>query len=57
MPSAYDFLDFSSWLFDPENGANADDLLENMYGLSPYDGLVGESEEVAPPENGEEDED
>ena len=38
---AYDFFDFSSWLFDPEHGAAADDLLENIYGLGPYDGLMG----------------
>ena len=38
---SYDFFDFSSWLYDPENGAGADDLIENVYGLSAYDGLVG----------------
>jgi hypothetical protein len=36
---AYQFFDFASWLFD-ERGANADDLLANMYGLGPYDGLI-----------------
>lgn len=43
---SYDFFDFSSWLYDPENGAGADDLLENIYGLSAYDGLVGDEEQV-----------
>jgi len=43
---SYDFFDFSSWLYDPENGAGADDLLENIYGLSAYDGLVGEEEQI-----------
>ena len=43
---AYDFFDFSSWLFDPEGGAGADDLLVNIYGLGPYDGLAGNQDEV-----------
>ena len=33
--NAYQFFDLSQWLF--ANGA--DDTIENMYGLSPYDGL------------------
>jgi len=33
-----------SWLFDPEGG-NADDTLENMYGLGVYDGLSVELED------------
>ena len=32
---AYKFFDLSNWLF--ENGAS--DLVENKFGLSPYDGL------------------
>ncbi|KAH8051887.1 hypothetical protein JL721_11031 [Aureococcus anophagefferens] len=36
--NAYQFYDYMSWLFDPEGG-NADDTLENMYGLGVYDGL------------------
>lgn len=36
---AYQFYDFASWLFDAENGAAANDELENIYGLGPYDGL------------------
>jgi hypothetical protein len=35
---AYQFFDFASWLFD-EKGAGADDLLQNIFGLGPYDGL------------------
>ena len=41
--NAYQFYDFLSWLFDP-NGGGADDTLENMYGLGPYDGLSVELE-------------
>jgi hypothetical protein len=36
---SYQFFDFASWLYDP-NGAGGNDLLTNMYGLGPYDGLV-----------------
>lgn len=35
---AYQFYDFASWLF-AENGGDGDDLILNMYGLGPYDGL------------------
>ncbi|KAL7539222.1 hypothetical protein ACHAXR_009961 [Thalassiosira sp. AJA248-18] len=35
---AYHFFKFASWLFD-EKGGGADDLLTNMFGLGPYDGL------------------
>ena len=42
---AYTFYDFCSWLFDPEGGG-ADDTLENIHGLGPYDGLQGEDENV-----------
>ncbi|KAL7554566.1 hypothetical protein ACHAWF_019034 [Thalassiosira exigua] len=35
---AYHFFKFASWMFD-EKGGGADDLLTNMYGLGPYDGL------------------
>lgn len=35
---AYKFFDLSNWLF--ENGAS--DLIENKFGLSPYDGLSAE---------------
>jgi len=35
---AYQFFDFASWLFD-EDGGNGDDLITNIYGLGPYDGL------------------
>jgi len=35
---AYNFFKFASWLFD-ERGGGADDLLTNMFGLGPYDGL------------------
>ena len=35
---AYHFFKFASWLFD-EKGGGADDLLTNVYGLGPYDGL------------------
>mmetsp|Transcript_12215 Transcript_12215/g.22899 ORF Transcript_12215/g.22899 Transcript_12215/m.22899 type:complete len:1667 (-) Transcript_12215:19-5019(-) len=41
---AYQFFDFASWLFD-KNGGNGDDLILNMYGLGPYDGLVDDDEE------------
>ena len=36
---SYQFYDFASWLYD-SNGANGNDLLTNIYGLGPYDGLV-----------------
>ena len=42
--NAYQFYDYMSWLFDPEGG-NADDTLENMYGLGVYDGLSVELED------------
>ena len=42
---AYTFYDFSSWLFDPDGGG-ADDTLENISGLGPYDGLAGEDEDA-----------
>ena len=35
---AYKFFDFASWLFD-EKGGGANDLLTNISGLGPYDGL------------------
>lgn len=35
---SYQFYDFASWLFD-ENGGGGDDLLVNIFGLGPYDGL------------------
>jgi ankyrin repeat protein len=35
---AYQFFDFASWLFD-ENGGAGDDLIANIFGLGPYDGL------------------
>ena len=35
---AYQFFEFGSWLFDPNQG-NADDTLLNTYGLGPYDGF------------------
>ena len=41
---AYTFYDFASWLFDPDGGG-ADDTLENMYSLGPYDGLQGEDDD------------
>ncbi len=41
---AYQFYDYSAWLFDPE-GAGADDTLCNADGLTPYDGLAGADEE------------
>lgn len=34
---AYQFFDFASWLFDAGGG---NDLLTNIYGLGPYDGLT-----------------
>ena len=36
---SYQFYDFASWLFDPEGG-KGNDLLTNIYGLGPYDGLT-----------------
>ena len=36
---SYQFYDFASWLYNP-NGAGGNDLLTNMYGLGPYDGLA-----------------
>ena len=38
---SYNFYDLGSWLTDP-SGAGASDHLNNMYGLSPYDGLTPE---------------
>lgn len=38
---AYQFYDFASWLFDPDGG-KGNDLLTNIYGLGPYDGLTDE---------------
>lgn len=35
---AYQFYELASWLFD-EDGGNGNDLITNMYGLGPYDGL------------------
>jgi len=35
---AYNFFDFASWLFD-KKGGGANDLLTNISGLGPYDGL------------------
>lgn len=35
---SYQFYDLARWLFD-EDGGGANDLLTNMYGLGPYDGL------------------
>jgi len=35
---AYQFYDFARWLFD-KKGGGANDLMTNMYGLGPYDGL------------------
>lgn len=35
---SYQFYDFASWLFD-EEGGGGDDLLVNIFGLGPYDGL------------------
>lgn len=35
---AYQFFEFASWLFD-DKGGGADDLITNMHGLGPYDGL------------------
>jgi len=35
---SYQFYDFARWLFD-KDGGGANDLLTNMYGLGPYDGL------------------
>ena len=36
---AYNYFDFGSWLCDVEKGAAADDTVQNMFGLTPYDGL------------------
>lgn len=36
---AYQFYDLGSWLFEP-NGGGANDMLLNIYDLSPYDGLA-----------------
>jgi hypothetical protein len=41
---AYQFYDFASWLFD-KNGGNGDDMILNMYGLGPYDGLVDDDDD------------
>jgi ankyrin repeat protein len=38
---AYQFYDFASWLFE-EKGGGGDDLILNMYGLGPYDGISDE---------------
>ncbi len=38
---SYQFFDFASWLFDPDGG-KGNDLLTNIYGLGPYDGLSDE---------------
>jgi len=35
---AYQFYDLASWLFDAEGG-KGNDMLTNLYGLGPYDGL------------------
>ncbi len=35
---AYQFYEFASWLFD-EDGGNGNDLITNIWGLGPYDGL------------------
>lgn len=35
---AYNFFDLGAWLLDPEKGGGRDDV-ENMYNLTPYDGL------------------
>ncbi|GMI04272.1 hypothetical protein TrLO_g11513 [Triparma laevis f. longispina] len=42
---AYTFYDYSAWLFDPDGGG-ADDTLENIHGLGPYDGLAGEEDQI-----------
>jgi len=39
---AYNFYELGSWLADSEEGAGADDAVENMHGLGPYDGLSPE---------------
>ena len=36
---AYNYFDFGSWLCDAEKGGAADDTVQNMFGLTPYDGL------------------
>ena len=36
---AYQFYDLGSWLFEP-NGGGANDMLLNIFDLSPYDGLT-----------------
>jgi len=35
---AYGYYDLASWLFD-EDGGGAGDMIENSFGLGPYDGL------------------
>ena len=40
---AYYFFKFASWLFDGRGGGG-DDLLTNMFGLGPYDGLSPDDE-------------
>ena len=40
---AYQFYEFASWIFD-ENGAAGNDLIANIYGLGPYDGLSPDEE-------------
>ena len=35
----YNYFDMGTWLADGENGAGADDTLENQFQLTPYDGL------------------
>jgi ankyrin repeat protein len=39
--TAYQFFDFTEWLFSAEGGA-ANDQVENKHGLGPYDGLTVE---------------
>ena len=36
---SYQFYDFASWIFD-QYGGKGNDLLTNIYGLGPYDGLA-----------------
>jgi hypothetical protein len=45
---AYQFYDFASWLFD-KNGGNGNDMILNMYGLGPYDGLMDDGEDESNP--------